>query len=196
MLRAFEATPAENRDRQRRRVERRYQAVEQCNDDISAKKSTLMQTLQRRDAVVEAAVNSVQVLTPLAPDLYTYSPVYINPLMLCKMAEVFQVVSCTDPPCATSIYINPLTLRLVTVVFQALETRRLLQTKQSLADYVALEKAVCERRLQQLGSVTHLPPSLLLHPPHSSPLPTPLRCSFITHPPSHNPLPLPVGGTD
>ena len=62
MLRAFEATPAENRDRQRRRVERRYQAVEQCNEDISAKKSTLMQTLQRRDAVVEAAVNTVQVL--------------------------------------------------------------------------------------------------------------------------------------
>ena len=92
MLRAFESTPAENRDRQRRRVERRYTAVEQCNEDILTKKATLLQTLQRRDSVMDGAIDAIQ----------------------------------------------------------SMETRRLLQTKLSLSDIVALEKAVCERKLQQL----------------------------------------------
>ncbi len=95
MLRAFESTPAENRDRQRRRVERRYDAVEQCNEDIKAKKATLLQTLQRRDTVTDGAIDAIQ----------------------------------------------------------SMETRRLLQTKLSLSDIVALEKAVCERKLQQLAQL-------------------------------------------
>jgi hypothetical protein len=62
MLRAFESTPAENRDRQRRRVERRYGAVEQCSEDIKAKKAALLQALQRRDAAVEGAAGAVQAM--------------------------------------------------------------------------------------------------------------------------------------
>ena len=62
MLRAFESTPAENRDRQRRRVERRYGAVAQCSEDIQAKKAALLQALQRRDAAVESAAGAVQAM--------------------------------------------------------------------------------------------------------------------------------------
>ena len=177
MLRAFEATPAENRDRQRRRVERRYQAVEQCNEDISAKKSTLMQTLQRRDAVVEAAVNTVQVLTPLVLCHHTwiYHPP-LSPLTVCRVLClcVVCVVSRLLSVSLILTLILALTLALIlSLALQALETRRLSQTKQSLADYVALEKAVCERRMQQLGSVTTLP---AIH--HISPY----HCSFILPP--------------
>ena len=150
MLRAFEATPAENRDRQRRRVERRYQAVEQCNEDISAKKTTLLQTLQRRDAVVEAAVDTIQVLT-LLPLYRIYYP--LSQWILCL---------CSPFLMAVAVFMAVV----VAMVCQALETRRLMQTKQSLADYVSLEKAVCERRLQQLESVTTLPALLLyMYPP-------------------------------